>query len=404
MGYLKDLGEIYLAANYKRLPVAFVRGKGSRLYDEEGREYLDFCAGIAVCALGHAPAPVVEAVCSQAEKLIHVSNLYWTEPQAKLAQLLCTHSFAEKVFFCNSGAEAVEAALKLARRYAWKNFGPEKYEIVALENSFHGRTYGALSATGQSLYWQGFEPLVPGFRHVPPNDLKALEGAVSEKTCAILLEPILGEGGVIPLTREFLATARRLADEKKALLIFDEIQTGIGRTGKLFAYEHYEIEPDAMTLAKGLAGGLPLGALLARAEVMAALEPGTHASTFGGNPVCCAAAYAVLKTILKEDFLKEITLKGRSLAQRLQSLQEDFSELVKEVRGLGLMWGMELSVPAGPVFQYLFEKKRILVTCIKDRILRFTPPLIIAYREIDALYEALKEALKNYPIKEVKNA
>ena len=404
MGFIKDLGEIYLAGNYQRFPVAFVRGKGTRLYDEEGREYLDFCAGIAVCALGHAPEVLAQAICEQAQKLLHVSNLYWTEPQAQVARLLCENSFADKVFFCNSGAEAVEAALKLARRYAWKNFGPEKHQIVALENSFHGRTYGALSATGQPAYWQGFEPLVPGFRHVPPNDTEALQRAVTGETCAIILEPILGEGGVIPLEESFIRAARELADKNQALLIFDEIQTGVGRTGRLFAYEWYGIEPDIMTLAKGLAGGLPLGAMLAREEVMATLEPGTHASTFGGNPVSCAAAQAVLKIVLNKDFLKEVELKGLSLAQRLNSLKEEFSELVQEVRGKGLLQGLVLKVSASPVMRFLFEERRILVTCIKDRVLRFTPPLIVAYREIDALYEALREALKNYPLKEVQNA
>ncbi len=393
MGYIKDLGEIYLAKNYKRFPVAFVKGKGSRLYDEEGNEYLDFCAGIAVCALGHAHPEVSKAICEQAQKLIHVSNLYWTEPQAKLAQILCEHSFADRVFFANSGAEVVEAALKLARRYAWKNFGPEKHEIIALENSFHGRTFGALSATGQPVYWEGFKPLVPGFRHVPPNDIKALEEAISEKTCAIIFEPIIGEGGVIPLSDEFIKAARELADKYNALLIFDEIQTGIGRTGKLFAYEWTEVTPDVMCLAKGLAGGMPLGALLATEEVMAALEPGTHASTFGGNPVSCAAALVVLNKILEEGFLEEVVLKGKALRQKLLNLADNYGDLVAEVRGQGLMQAMELKVSATPVGEYLFYEKRILITVIKDRVLRFTPPLIIAYREIDALGEALDEAL-----------
>jgi len=394
MGVIRDLGEIYLAGNYKRFPVAFVKGQGSRLYDEEGREYLDFCAGIAVCTLGHSPKPLVEAIREQAEKLIHVSNLYWTEPQARVAELLCQNSFAEKVFFCNSGAEAVEAALKLARRYAWKHFGPEKHEFVALERSFHGRTYGALSATGQPVYWQGFEPLVPGFRHVPPNDIEALRAAVSEKTCGVILEPILGEGGVIPLSKEFLEEARRLCDEHRALLIFDEIQVGLGRTGKLFAYQYYGVTPDVMTLAKGIAGGLPLGATVAREEVMAALEPGTHASTFGGNPVACAAARVVLKTLLAPDFLEEVTLKGKALRKGLDALQEEFPEKVKEVRGVGLIQAMELKDEGAKLMNFLFEEKKILATLIHGNILRFTPPLVIAYREIDALIEALREGLK----------
>ncbi len=393
MAYIKDLGEIYLAGNYRRFPVAFVRGKGSRLYDEEGQEYLDFTAGIAVCSLGHAPEAVAKAICEQAQKLIHVSNLYWTEPQAKLAELLCENSFAEKVFFCNSGAEAIEAALKLARRYAWKNHGPEKIKFVALEKSFHGRTFGALSATGQPAYWEGFEPLVPGFVHIPPNDLKALEEAVDEKTCAVILEPILGEGGVIPLTKEFLEAARELSHKHQALLIFDEIQVGLGRTGRLFAYELYGIEPDIMTLAKALAGGIPLGAMLAKEEIMSALEPGSHASTFGGNPVACAAGVEVLKALLKPDFLKEVDLKGKALRQRLLTLAEKFPSLVAEVRGVGLIQAMELSVPVALVVEALF-KRRILANGIQEKVLRFTPPLTIAYREIDALYSALEEILK----------
>ncbi len=393
MAYIKDLGEIYLAGNYRRFPVAFVRGKGSRLYDEEGHEYLDFTAGIAVCSLGHAPEAVAKAICEQAQRLIHVSNLYWTEPQARLAELLCENSFAEKVFFCNSGAEAIEAALKLARRYAWKNHGPEKIKFVALEKSFHGRTFGALSATGQPAYWEGFEPLVPGFVHIPPNDLKALKEAIDEKTCAVILEPILGEGGVIPLNREFLETARELCHKHQALLIFDEIQVGLGRTGRLFAYELYGIEPDIMTLAKALAGGIPLGAMLAKEEIMSALEPGTHASTFGGNPVACAAGIEVLKALLKPDFLKEVDLKGKALRQRLLALGEKFPSLVVEVRGVGLIQAMELSIPVAPVVEALF-KRRILANGIQEKVLRFTPPLTIAYREIDALYTALEEIME----------
>ncbi|QJA06486.1 acetylornithine transaminase [Thermosulfurimonas marina] len=393
MAYLKDLGELYLAQNYRRFPVAFVEGKGARLFDEEGREYLDFCAGIAVCALGHSPPEVVSAIKEQAARLLHVSNLYWTEPQARLAQVLVENSFADRVFFCNSGAEAVEAALKLARRYAWLRHGPGKTKIVALENSFHGRTYGALSATGQPAYWEGFEPLVPDFVHVPPNDLEALREAVDERTCAVILEPILGEGGVIPLEREFLETARRLCDQAGALLILDEIQTGVGRTGQLFAYQHYGVEPEVMCLAKGLAGGLPLGAMLAKAEVMEVLSPGSHASTFGGNPVCCAAALAVLERVRDPDFLAEVRLKGEALRKGLLGLCEKFPEKLKGVRGLGLLLALETRIPAPELMQALFER-RILTTAPKPEALRLTPPLTISYREIDALLSALEEILK----------
>ncbi|MBX6424075.1 aspartate aminotransferase family protein [Thermosulfurimonas sp. F29] len=393
MGIIRDLGETYLAGNYRRFPVAFVRGQGTRLWDEEGREYLDFCAGIAVCALGHCPEEVVSAVRDQVEKLLHVSNLYWTEPQARLAQILVENSFAERVFFCNSGAEAVEAALKLARRYAYLKHGPEKTRIVALENSFHGRTYGALSATGQPVYWEGFEPLVPEFVHVPPDDLEALREVVDERTCAVILEPVLGEGGVIPLSREFVEEARRVCDARGALLIFDEIQTGVGRTGKLFAYEHFGVEPDIMCLAKGLAGGLPLGAMLAREEVMEALSPGSHASTFGGNPVACAAALAVLRRVSSPDFLAEVRLKGEALRKGLLQLCERFPEKLKGVRGLGLLLALETRIPASSLMQALFER-RVLTTAPKPDALRLTPPLTVAYREIDAFLTILEETLR----------
>ncbi len=394
MGVVKDLGELYLARNYKRFPVAFVKGKGTRLWDEEGREYLDFCAGIAVCALGHCPEEVVSAIKAQAEKLLHVSNLYWTEPQARLAQILVENSFAERVFFCNSGAEAVEAALKLARRWAYLNHGPGKTRIVALENSFHGRTYGALSATGQPTYWEGFEPLVPDFVHVPANDVAALRSAVDERTCAVILEPILGEGGVIPLTQEFMAEARKLCKEVKALLILDEIQTGIGRTGRLFAYELYGISPDVLCLAKGLAGGLPLGAVLAREEVLSALTPGSHASTFGGNPVSCAAALAVLEKVLSTGFLDEVRLKGEALRKGLLLLVEEFPQKLKGVRGAGLLLALETRIPAGELCEALFSR-RILTTAPKPDALRLTPPLIVTYREIDALLSTLREILSS---------
>ncbi len=393
MGYLKDLGALYLAGNYQRFPVAFVRGQGSRLWDEEGQEYLDFCAGIAVCALGHCPEEVVKAVREQTERLLHVSNLYWTEPQARLAQKLVEHSFGDKVFFCNSGAEAVEAALKLARRYAYLNHSPEKTRIVALKNSFHGRTYGALTATGQPAYWEGFEPLVPDFVHIPANDRKALREVLGEKVCALILEPIQGEGGVVPLEQAFLEEARRLCDRFKALLILDEIQTGVGRTGRLWAYEHFGIEPDIMCLAKGLGGGLPLGAMVAREEVMAALTPGSHASTFGGNPVACAAGLAVLKRVLSEGFLEEVRLRGASLARKLEDLAREFPGRVRGVRGQGLLLGLEVEKGLAPEIVKRLFARRILATAPKPEVVRFSPPLTVAYREIDALAQALREIL-----------
>lgn len=392
MGYIVEMGELYLAGNYKRERLAFVRGSGTRLFTEEGEEYLDFTAGIAVCNLGHAHPDLVAALEEQAKRLWHTSNLYYTEPQAKLAQKLVELTFAEKVFFANSGAEAVEGALKLARRFAYEHFGPQKYKFIALENSFHGRTLGALSVTGQPKYWEGFQPLLEGVLFVPPNDLQAIERAFSEEVCALILEPIQGEGGIFPLTRDFLERAKELCQKFKALLIFDEIQTGIGRTGKLFAYEHYGIEPDILCTSKALANGLPLSAMLAKTEVMQALKPGTHASTFGGNPLACAVALKVLDMVSEKAFLEEVTLKGRVLRERILNLDPD-NRLIKEVRGEGLLIGIEFGKPSQSIYESLLKRK-ILVTQPKPNILRLTPPLIINYREFDYFLECLRDSLK----------
>jgi len=396
VGYIVDVGEVFLAKNYARAEVAFVRGEGTRLFDEEGREYLDFVAGIAVCNLGHSHPELVKELTSQAEKLWHTSNLYYTEPQALLAKKLVELSFGERVFFANSGAEAVEAALKLARRWAYENYGKGKTCYIALENSFHGRTFGALSITGQPKYWEGFEPLLPGVKFVKPNDCQGLKEAFSEEVCALILEPIQGEGGVIPLSKEFLSLARELCNEYKALLIFDEIQTGIGRTGRLFAYQHYEIEPDVMCLAKALANGLPLSAVVAKEKVMEALKPGTHASTFGGNPLACRVAIKVLELVSEPSFLEEVELKGKVLKEKLFKLQEKYPKLIKEVRGFGLLIGIEFFKEIASVYRGLFEH-RILVTTPKPTVIRLTPPLIISYPEIDAFIETFEEVLiRNY--------
>ncbi|WP_456434170.1 aspartate aminotransferase family protein [Thermosulfuriphilus sp.] len=393
MGIIVDRGEIYVARTYQRFPVAFVRGKGTRLWDEEGREYLDFISGIAVCVLGHCPDQVVRAIKEQADRLLHTSNLYWTGPQTEVAQILCEHSFADGVFFANSGAEAVEAAFKCARRYSYKKYGPDRYEVIALWGSFHGRTMGALSLTGQSKYWEGFEPLVPGVKHVPPEDLEALARAIGPATCAVIVEPIQGEGGVKPLSPEYLTGVRELCNEHDLVLIFDEIQVGLGRTGYLFAYQGLGVEPDLLTLAKALGGGLPIGALLGRREVLAALEPGTHASTFGGNPVACAGARAVLEAILAPDFLEEVRLKGAQLSRTLEALARDFPSLIKEIRGRGLIWGIELGFPAKELVEELFSQN-ILTAPAGEKVLRLLPPLTVAYREIDALGRALREVLR----------
>ncbi len=393
MGYLVEMGEVFLAPNYKRIPIAFVRGEGSRLFAEDGTEYLDFTSGIAVCNLGHSHQRLISVLKAQAEKVWHTSNLFYTEPQAKLAKRLVELTFAEQVFFANSGAEAVEAALKLARKKAYDLYGKEKNLFIALENSFHGRTMGALSITGQPKYWQGFEPLVPGVIFVPPNDCLALKKAFSERVCALIVEPIQGEGGVYPLQDDFLKLARELCHKYQALLIFDEIQTGLGRTGKLFAYEHFGIEPDLLCSAKALANGLPLSALLGKKEVMAHLTPGSHASTFGGNPLACEVAIEVLHILTSPGFLEEVALKGRVLREKLETLAQKYPEKIREIRGLGLLLAIEFREEASSIFQGLL-KRRILTTQPKPKVIRLTPPLIINYREMDYFLASLEEILR----------
>ncbi|MFN3505244.1 MAG: aspartate aminotransferase family protein [Caldimicrobium sp.] len=390
MGYIVEMGELYLAPNYKREKIAFVRGEGTRLFTEDGEEYLDFTSGIAVCNLGHAHPELIKVLEEQAKKLWHTSNLFYLEPQAKLAKRLSELTFGDKVFFANSGAEAVEAALKLARRYAYEHFGERKYKFIALENSFHGRTYGALSVTGQPQYWEGFKPLLPGVILIPRNDLKALEEAFNEEICAIILEPIQGEGGIYSLTKDFIAKAKELCLKYKALLIFDEIQTGIGRTGRLFAYEDFQIEPDILCTSKALANGLPLSALIAKDEIISAFKPGSHASTFGGNPLACAVALKVLEIVSEKTFLEEVSLKGKHIVQKI--LKIDKKKQIKEIRGKGLLLGIEFREDAQKIYEHLLKKK-ILITKPKPNIIRLTPPLIINYREIDYFIESLSEVL-----------
>lgn len=388
---LRQDTERYLMNTYARTPISIVRGRGSRVYDLEGREYLDFVAGIAVNVLGHCHPDVVAAIQKQAQQLLHTSNLYHTEPQVKLARTLVDHSFAKKVFFCNSGAEANEAAIKLARRYAHQKYGADRYEIITMRQSFHGRTMATLTATGQEKVQKGFEPLLPGFTYVSFNDLSAVEQALTGKTAAILLEPIQGEGGVHVADRPYLKGLRDLCRERDLLLIFDEIQTGVGRTGTLFAYEQLGVEPDIMTLAKGLGGGMPIGACLATDDVAAAFTPGTHASTFGGNPLACAAALAVFHVLLEGRVLEQSRRMGDHLAKGLQDLK-DRLPIVKDVRGLGLLRGMELSVDGKPVVADCLARG-LLINCTMDRVLRFVPPLIITQREIDRLLDTLSHVL-----------
>ncbi len=377
---------------YKRFPITIVRGKGCTLWDETDKAYTDFVAGIAVCNLGHAHPRVVEALCRQAETLWHVSNLYYTRPQTELASWLTAHSFADRVFFCNSGAEANEAAIKLARKYFSDQGVTSRFRIVSMQQSFHGRTLGTLSATGQDKIKKGFDPILPGFEFVPFNDVDSLRSRVDETTCAVLIEPIQGEGGVRCPDPEYLKAVRRICDDAGALLIFDEIQTGMGRTGKLFGYEHFGVEPDIMTLAKALANGLPIGAMLATEKVAGAFGPGSHASTFGGTPLVTAAALAVLKTIAEEGVLENCTRVGVYFKEKLNALKERY-DVIADVRGTGLLLGMKLKVEGAQVVKQCIEKG-FLINCVQDTVLRFIPPLIIEKDAVDALVECLDEIFK----------
>jgi acetylornithine aminotransferase/acetylornithine/N-succinyldiaminopimelate aminotransferase len=373
---------------YGRYPAAMIEGKGCRLTDADGRVYLDFLAGIAVCSLGHCHPAVTEAICKQAAKLVHVSNLYHTLPATELAELLVANSFADRVFMCNSGAEANEAAIKLARKAG----GEGRYEIISLEGSFHGRTLAAVAATGQAKFHKGFEPLPAGFIHAPFGDLAELEKLITPQTCAILCEPLQGEGGVRPLPVEYLQGIRALCDQHNLLLILDEVQVGMGRSGSLFAYEQFGITPDIITLAKALGNGLPIGALLTSEKVAAAFEPGSHASTFGGNPVACAAAVVVMQTMLAEGFLAEVHAKGEYLADGLNKLSRTFPAIAAGARGMGLIQGLALTpefVPRGTeIVNRLFEAG-VLANFAGGLVLRFLPPLVVSRAEIDEMLAAL---------------
>jgi acetylornithine aminotransferase len=380
-----------MAATYKRTPVVFSKGDGCTLWDTEGRAYLDFVAGIAVCNLGHAHPAVANAVFEQAKTLVHVSNLYYTIPQTELAAWLVDHSFADRVFFCNSGAEANEAAIKLARKYFKDRGEPDRYRIISMIQSFHGRTMGTLSATGQDKIKQGFSPILEGFDFVPFNDFEAVREKIGAATCAILLEPIQGEGGIRSADPQFLENIRQLCDETGTLLIFDEIQTGIGRTGKLFAYEHYGVQPDIMTLAKALANGLPIGAMLAKESVAAAFVPGSHASTFGGTPLVTAASLCVLKTLEQENIIGHCAEVGLYFKERLQALKHRHDSVV-DIRGLGLLLGMELNKDGLPLVEACLNKG-FVINCVQGNTLRFVPPLIVQKAEIDRLIQCLDEIL-----------
>ena len=379
----------YHTPNYGRTPIVLVRGEGARVWDADGREYLDFTTGIAVTALGHCHPVVTGAIREASATLMHVSNIFHTAPQVHLAKLLVEHSFADRVFFCNSGAEANEAALKLARKYGKERLASDRYEVISTINSFHGRTLATLAATGQPKYQHGFEPLPAGFKHVPYNDLRAMERALDSRTAAILVEPIQGEGGVHVPEDDYLPGLRKLCDESGALLIFDEIQTGMGRTGRLWAYQHSGVEPDIMTLAKALANGVPIGAMLCREEVASVLTAGSHGSTFGGTPFVTSVALATLTTIIGERLPERAARLGRELMEGLRAMA---APSVKEVRGRGLLIGVELATPAAPVVDACRERG-LLVLSAGEKVVRLAPPLIVEPAQVQQAVGILKDAL-----------
>nr|HQH51097.1 aspartate aminotransferase family protein [Candidatus Hydrogenedentota bacterium] len=371
---IKALNDRYIINTYGERKLAFVKGSGTRLWDADGKEYLDFFAGIAVVSLGHCHPAVTEAICRQAGTLVHVSNLYYIEPQVRLAQLLSAHSFAGRWFFANCGATANESAIKLARRY-WAEQGTPKPHIIAAEHSFHGRTLATITATGQKKYQAGFEPMMPGFSHVPYDDVAALEEAITPETGAIILEPIQGEGGVRVPRADYLPAVRRLCDDRGLLLIFDEVQTGMGRTGKLFCHEYAGIAPDIITVAKALGNGVPIGAMGCTEKAASGFAPGMHATTFGGNPLCTAAALATLEVMLADGFLEGVQETGAYFMNALAELAAKHP-VIKEVRGKGLMIGVEMRDAVAPVLARMLEAG-IVCGPAGPNVLRFVPPLIV---------------------------
>lgn len=390
-----EIDKKYVMTTYSRQPVVFVRGEGARAWDVNGKEYLDFLAGIAVNGLGHCHPKVVRAIREQAGVLMHTSNLYYTEHQPKLAKMLVDWSDFDRVFFCNSGAEANEAAIKLARKWGKQASNDHgKIEVVTALKSFHGRTMGAITATGQHKYQKAFEPLVPGFRYVPYNDVQALEEAVNEKTCAVILEPVQGESGVHPASRQYLEFARTACDSEGALLIFDEVQTGLGRTGKLFGYEHFGVVPDVMTLAKTLGGGFPIGACLARGEAAEVFQPGDHAATFGGNPLACAAAIATLSTIHEDGLVENARDVGEYFQKKLREMRSaECGVRIKDVRGLGLMLAVEFEDPICKEVASDCLDNGLIVNAVGDSILRFLPPLTVTRKDVDEAMDILRRAV-----------
>lgn len=377
---------------YGRYPIALVKGQGVKAWDADGKEYLDFLGGIAVNLLGHSHPAVVQAVTEQAGKLMHCSNLYYTEPAAELAQLLVSNGGLAKVFLCNSGAEANEGAFKLVRKYHFRKGLTSKTQIISITHSFHGRTLAALAATAKPELQLGFTPLPAGFVHAEFGDIAALSSMMGEQTAAVILEPIQGEGGILPMTIEYLKAVRSLCDQHGALLIFDEIQCGMGRIGTFFAYQKTGVQPDIITLAKGLGGGLPIGAICATLEASTGFQPGDHGTTFGANPVCCAAAVATLKTVLNGNLVAHAAVMGEYLMEGLRALQTKYPALIKEVRGAGLMIGMELTVPGAPLLNKCHELG-LLANVTAGNVFRMLPPYVINQADADQALGIIDQAL-----------
>jgi predicted acetylornithine/succinylornithine family transaminase len=388
---IHDRAAQYLMNNYGDRRLALVRGEGAYVWDSEGKRYVDLLCGLGVTNLGHCHPNVVRAIHKQAETLLHVSNLYLIEPQVELAQLLIENSCADKAFFCNSGTEANEAAIKMARRYSFNKYGEGRHSVVALTNSFHGRTMASLTATGQDKHKTGFQPLLPGFKHVPINDIDAMREACDETISAVIVEPVQGEGGIHPCQSAYIQSLREICSAKDILLIFDEVQCGLGRSGHLFASEELGAEPDMITLAKSMAGGVAIGALLAKSHAAEAFAPGAHAATFGGNPLACAAGVAALQTVIDEKLPQRSHDLGERFMESLQALVAKHSR-IKEVRGRGLMIGVELNDSASDIVSYFLEEGYLVGTA-GPNVLRFLPPLIIDEQELIRAAAMLDAAL-----------
>ena len=388
---LIQIEQDYLIRTFKRPAMVLDHGEGIKVWDLEGKLYYDFIGGIAVNSLGYSHPKIVQAICEQAGKIIHCSNLFYNAPQILLGKELVELSFGDRVFFANIGAEANEAAFKLVAKY-FKDQNKDKYKAIYMKNSFHGRTIATVAATGTYKYQKDYLPLLPSFKEATFNDLDSIRDAYDEKVAAIIVEPIQGEGGINIASESFLEGLRDFCDSKDILLIFDEIQCGLGRTGKMFAYQHYGVEPDIMTLAKPIAGGLPLGALIAKEKIAAAFHPGDHGTTFGGNPVACAAALAFLEVLQEDNLLMESQLKGEYFQERLEELKQKYPNLIREIRVIGLMVGLEV-VKEGPSIVQKMLDKGFLINCTAEHVLRFLPPLIVEKDEIDLLVETFEEII-----------